>query len=145
MAGYYNTNHKQRKMTANSLIRIAAILGFFAVVLGAFGAHALESQLGPSQVEIFQTGVRYHFYHTIALFMVALLMGRGQSGRSLRVAAWCFLLGIIFFSGSLYLLSTRPMTGLEASWLGPVTPIGGTIFIAGWTSLFIHTFYVSKK
>lgn len=132
-------------MTGNSIIRIVGILGFFAVVLGAFGAHALESQLGPSQVDTFQTGVRYHFYHTIVLFLIALLvLHRGQS-RTLGIAVWCFLIGILFFCGSLYLLSTRPITGLEASWLGPITPIGGTFFIAGWISLFIHSFQGSKK
>jgi len=132
-------------MTGNGLIRIVGILGFLAVVLGAFGAHALESQLGPSQVDTFKTGVQYHFYHTVALFLVALLMLHRQQSRTLRVAAWCFLLGILLFSGSLYLLSTRPISGLEASWLGPITPIGGTFFIAGWISLFVHSFQGSKK
>lgn len=132
-------------MTGNTLIRIVAISGFLAVVLGAFGAHALESQLGPSQVDTFQTGVRYHFYHTLALFLVALLMLQRGSSRSLRVVGWCFLIGILLFSGSLYLLSTRPMTGLEAPWLGPITPIGGTFFIAGWISLLVHSFQGSKK
>lgn len=132
-------------MSANGLLRLSGIFGFLAVVLGAFGAHALESQLGPSQIDTFQTGVRYHFYHTLALILLALLLLQRPGSRSLRVAAWLFTIGILFFSGSLYLLSTQPMTGLEAPWLGPITPIGGTFFIAGWIALFIHTFQYKKK
>lgn len=128
-----------------NLLRLVGLFGFLAVILGAFGAHALESQLGPSQVETFKTGVQYHFYHTLALFLVALLMQHQPNNRRLRITAWCFILGILLFSGSLYLLSTRPISGLEAGWLGPITPIGGTFFIVGWLFLIISTFASKTK
>ncbi len=128
----------------NNLLRLVGILGFLAVALGAFGAHALESQLGPASVETFNTGVRYHFYHTLALLALAILVKQDGPSRMMRAIAWCFGLGILLFSGSLYLLSTSPITGLSTSWLGPITPLGGTLFITGWLLLTIRTFQSSK-
>lgn len=128
----------------NNLLRLAGILGFLAVALGAFGAHALKSQLGPGSVETFNTGVRYHFYHTLALLCLAMLVKQDGPSRILGTIAWCFGLGILFFSGSLYLLSTSPITGLPASWLGPITPLGGFLFIVGWLLLTIRTFQSSN-
>jgi uncharacterized membrane protein YgdD (TMEM256/DUF423 family) len=117
-----------------NLIRIAAISGAFCVALGAFGAHSLKESLSPEQLQVFETGVRYQFYHTFAILACGLL----ASMMNTVFAARMFLAGIIGFSGSLYLLSTRTLTGLESwTWLGPITPLGGLCFIIGWIFLFI--------
>ncbi len=116
------------------LIIIASISGMLAVILGAFGAHALKSLLEPSGLEVWKTAVSYHFYHTIALLFIALLPA-GNS-KAANMAAWFFSLGILFFSGSLYLISTKEILNIsQLSVLGPITPIGGLFFILGWFSL----------
>lgn len=105
-------------------------------MLGAFGAHALKSRLAPDQLAVFETGVRYQMYHAFALFVVA-WMSEKVPGPMTSRAGWFLVAGIVLFSGSLYLLSSRSLLGIESwTWLGPVTPLGGLCFIAGWTSLF---------
>lgn len=115
----------------------AAIFGALAVMLGAFGAHGLKTYVDGQQLENWKTGVSYQFYHTFALLALALLGPRDSAG---NIAFITFTLGIVLFSGSLYLLSTRAVTGLSVSFLGPVTPLGGLMFIAGWISLFISAY-----
>jgi uncharacterized membrane protein YgdD (TMEM256/DUF423 family) len=122
-------------MTKN--LRLAALLGALAVTLGAFGAHGLKSLVGPDQIETFQIGVRYHFLHTLAILFVSMLWEKpGLKQGFLNRAVWCFGLGILLFSGSLYLLSLREVHGLPVGFLGPITPIGGVLLIAGWLMLF---------
>ena len=106
-------------------------------MLGAFAAHGLQDKLESSQLQAFETGVRYQMYHALMLFAVAWLMDR--SGHILlNSAGMLFIIGIILFSGSLYLLATRNLLGLDSwTWLGPVTPMGGLAFIIGWLLLFI--------
>lgn len=111
-------------------LRLAAVSGFLAVAFGAFGAHALKDHLDAVALQTFETGVRYQMYHALALLAPALLMRSGVTCRAPRVAAWSFLLGTLLFSGSLYGLS---LTGLK--WFGPITPLGGVAFLAGWTAL----------
>jgi uncharacterized membrane protein YgdD (TMEM256/DUF423 family) len=108
-----------------------------AVLLGAFGAHALKEKFSPDQLEVFETGVRYQFYHAFALIIVALLADRFNSSL-LNFSGYLFFFGIVFFSGSLYLLASRNLLGIE-NWkfLGPVTPLGGLCFIAGWILVLI--------
>lgn len=113
-----------------NFITIAAILGSVAVMLGAFGAHALKATLTADQLQTFEVGVRYHFYHTVALLITAMLY-KEYGGKLLVWAGNLFIAGIILFSGSLYLLST--VTGFKM--LGIVTPFGGACFIAGWLLL----------
>ena len=110
---------------------IAGVLGFLAVALGAFGAHALKARLEPGQLVVFETGVRYQMYHALALLAVAMLADRRPCG-ALNAAGSLFLAGVLLFSGSLYLLSTQGWR-----WLGPVTPLGGVCFLAGWIALAI--------
>lgn len=117
---------------AGLLVLIAAISGFLAVALGAFGAHALRRRLSSENIAIFQTGVQYQMYHSLAILAVALIRYWATPSTWMTYAAWCFVLGIILFSGSLYLLST---TGKKA--FGPITPIGGLAFLAGWVFLAI--------
>jgi uncharacterized membrane protein YgdD (TMEM256/DUF423 family) len=110
---------------------LASAFMFLAVALGAFGAHALRGRLSPDMLAVFETGVRYHVYHALALFAVAWLSER-QPGGLVQGAGVSFVLGIVVFSGSLYLLSA---TGTR--WLGAITPIGGLAFMAGWLLLLV--------
>ncbi|MBM7062380.1 DUF423 domain-containing protein [Pseudomonas sp. UL073] len=112
-----------------SLLLLAAFFGFTAVALGAFAAHGLKSQLSADLLAVFQTGVHYQMVHALALLGVALL-SLHVPGRALLLAGGLFVLGILLFSGSLYLLS---LTGVRG--LGIVTPFGGLAFLGGWVSL----------
>lgn len=120
------------------IILTAAIFGAVAVVLGAFGAHGLEGKLSEDQLETWETAVDYQFYHTLALLFLSTFSRAKNS--FIRVSFVSFVVGIILFSGSLYLLSTHSLTGfLPPAILGPVTPIGGLAFIVGWVGLFVAT------
>jgi uncharacterized membrane protein YgdD (TMEM256/DUF423 family) len=119
-----------------------ALLAGLAVILGAFGAHGLLDLLRGYdaflQLQAFETGTRYEMYHAFALMITALVMKLQGKSKLLRFTAWLFVSGILLFSGSLYLLSTRDIIGLHNwKWLGPVTPLGGLCFIAGWTLLAV--------
>lgn len=122
-----------------TIFRIATASAMVAVILGAFASHGLKGKIAPEQMETFQIGVRYQFYHTFALLAIAVLLHIRKTSLLVN-AAWLFTAGIILFSGSLYLLAIRHIAGFEAAWLGPITPIGGTLFIAGWVLLFISSF-----
>jgi uncharacterized membrane protein YgdD (TMEM256/DUF423 family) len=112
---------------------LAALLGFFAVAAGAFGAHVLEAHLDPKDLTIFETAVRYQMYHALALLGVAILAQLSERpSRALSAAGWCFLAGTLIFSGSLYFLV---LTGPR--WLGAITPIGGVALLAGWVCLAV--------
>ncbi len=128
----------------NRLLGIAGISGLLAVGLGAFGAHGLADSLLPNEMHVFETANRYHFYHTIVLVFVAILYARDES-RMLRMAAYAFIDGILLFSGSLYLLSTKHILGI-GSWgfLGPITPVGGVFFMVGWLILAWYGFRYAK-
>lgn len=108
----------------------AGVSGALAVMLGAFGAHALESAIAPDARAVYDTAVRYHFLHTLALFAGALAPAAGCPYRPLAVACGAWLAGTVVFSGSLYLLA---LTG--AGWLGAITPLGGLALIGGWVAL----------
>ena len=111
-----------------------------AVALGAFGAHSLKSVLTAEHFATFETAVKYQFFHTLAIFGVAALMHFGRK-QTLVYAGWLFTAGIALFSGSHYILSTDDIHGMAPGWLGPITPIGGLLLIAGWGYLFASTFY----
>jgi len=110
-------------------VLVAAVLGFLAVGLGAFGAHALAERMSPGDLEIFETGVRYHMYHALALLATAGVVARWP-GIEAVLAGWLFVGGVFVFSGSLYLLVLT-----DTRWLGAVTPIGGLAFLLGWALL----------
>jgi len=103
---------------------MAAILLALGVGLGAMAAHALKSRLAPDMMLIFETGARYHIYHALGLFLLAVFIDRGVA---LQGAAWCLIVGIGLFSGSLYILA---LSGVRK--LGIVTPFGGVAFMGGW-------------
>ncbi|MGB3798555.1 MAG: DUF423 domain-containing protein [Lewinella sp.] len=124
-------------MDQRNILRWTAVLGALSVGLGAFGAHGLEKLVTPERLEIFDTGVRYSFYHTLALGLAAALYPSPSiDSRRLTASVWLWLAGTLLFSGSLYLLSLREVHGLPVGFLGPVTPIGGLLLIGGWISLF---------
>ena len=117
------------------IILTAAFFGMVAVILGAFGAHGLEGKVSDSQLETWETANRYHFYHTLALLFLS-TFSRAKS-QSIRLSFIAFTVGILLFSGSLYIFSTRELLGItQVSMLGPITPIGGLFFIIGWIGLF---------
>jgi len=118
-----------------SIAITAALFGMIAVMTGAFGAHGLKTMIGPDQLQIWHTAVEYNFYHAFALLFLS-LMAKEDSGW-ITASYYLFTFGIILFSGSLYLLACRDMLHLQANILGPVTPVGGLLFIGGWASLAI--------
>ena len=115
---------------AKLFITMASLSGMAAVMLGAFGAHALSDRLDDYARGVFETAVQYHFYHSLALLAVGLLAVSQPQTVMLKSSGWLFFIGILIFSGSLYLLS---ITGVR--WLGAITPLGGLAFIAGWACL----------
>ena len=106
-----------------------AAFAALAVAAGAFGAHALRATLTPEDLATFETAVRYQMYHALGLFAVAWASTQWESA-AVTVAGWAFVVGILIFSGSLYVLV---LTGPR--WLGAITPIGGVAFIVGWVLL----------
>jgi uncharacterized membrane protein YgdD (TMEM256/DUF423 family) len=115
-------------MTPRTASRIAAALGFLAVVLGAFGAHGLRPLLTQNDtISIWEKAVFYHFIHSVMLFLLA------ERKQIPAVPWWGFLTGIVIFSGSLYLLAVT-----NIRWLGAITPIGGVSFLIGWGCLLLH-------
>ena len=115
---------------AKLFITLASLSGMLAVVFGAFGAHALKGKLDDQALKVFETAVQYHFYHTFALLVVGVIALNQPQSVLLKSSGWLFVVGILVFSGSLYLLS---LTGVR--WLGAITPLGGLALIAGWGCL----------
>ncbi len=126
-------------------IKIAAIFGFFGVMIGAMGAHALKPHLSEYQMYIFEKGVHYQFYHTLAIFGVGLFQLVHKKPNALNWVLWLFVAGIFCFSGSLYLLACRDLIPFPVGWAGPVTPIGGLFFMGAWGGLFWHAHQSSKQ
>lgn len=123
------------------IILTAALSGLTAVMFGAFGAHSLKNVLTAGSLEIWAKGVEYQFYHTFALLFLALYAVNNDG--LLKWSYRFFTLGILLFSGSLYLLATRDILNIGfVNYIGPVTPIGGLCFILGWLLLF---FAASKR
>ncbi len=119
-------------MNQKQSLLIAALLGALTVMIGAFGAHALRSTLeAAGRLETFETAVKYQMYHTMAIFLIGLLQFHFPV-KQLRTASLLLLLGILVFSGSLYVLCLSGITVL-----GAITPFGGILFIAGWLYLFL--------
>jgi uncharacterized membrane protein YgdD (TMEM256/DUF423 family) len=120
-----------------TLKTLAAVSGALAVALGAFGAHGLKPFLDAYQLDIYNKAVLYHFVHTVVILIA--LGGKNDLAKKSSIA---FFVGILFFSGSLYLLATAHLTGISKSILGPITPLGGLGFIAGWLMLAIGYYKV---
>lgn len=113
-------------------IIIGAINAFLAVALGAFGAHGLANKLEPKYLEIWKTGVTYQMFHAFGILAVGLLLGKVANSALFTWSGWLMLIGIILFSGSLYVLSVT-----KISILGAITPLGGVGFLAAWVLMII--------
>lgn len=120
---------------ARMFLILAAIAAGIAVVLGAFGAHGLRERIGPDMLSVYQTAVDYHFWHALGLVAVAFAADRLPESRMIRAAGWLMLLGIVLFSGSLYLLSL-----FTIGRIGMVTPFGGLAFIVAWALLALGVY-----
>jgi len=112
-----------------TFLLIGAVAAFLAVAFGAFGTHGLRARISPEMMAAFESAVRYHMYHALAILIVGLILAR-MDGWLIRTAGWCFVAGIVLFSGSLYALA---LSGVSV--LGAITPLGGLAFLAGWACL----------
>ena len=112
-------------------------MGAVAIVLGAFGAHALKRVLTESQLNTFEVGVRYQMYHALFLLLIANLNFLALKEKT--IIMYLIIVGVLLFSGSIYLLSTSTITKIKTSFLGPLTPLGGVFLIASW----VYLFYIS--
>ena len=122
-------------ITAKLFLLLGSANAMLAVILGAFGAHALKTRLDESLLKIYHTGVEYHCYHALGLILVGIIAMNIPTNIWLKSSGWMMFAGIILFSGSLYFLSI-----LNIRWLGMITPLGGLLFILAWLSLCIAIF-----
>lgn len=116
------------------IIAVAAFMGAVAIVLGAFGAHGLKEILSEAELVTFETGVKYQMYH--ALFLLFVGTTNLIAEKTKKTILWLVAVGVLFFSGSIYLLATASATLINAKFLGPITPLGGLLMILGWMVLF---------
>ena len=121
-------------MNKSTLI-VASVLGMLSVILGAYGAHGLEKIVDAEAVEIFNTGVQYQMYHALFLLFVGVA---GLSNKVKQIILYTTLIGIIFFSGSIYGLSTNTLTTFDFKSIGFITPLGGLLLIFSWLILLIN-------
>lgn len=119
-----------------NILLVGTVLGVFSIVFGAFGAHALKAYLDESQLISFETAVRYQMYHALFLLFVSQMALLTDKAKKLVLSLVVF--GVLFFSGSIYLLTTTSLTGVDFKFLGPVTPIGGLLLLSAWAVLFLN-------
>lgn len=112
------------------VIRLAILFGLTAIILGAFGAHALKAVLSEQQLISFETGVRYQMYQ--ALFLLFVGSTNLLSDKAKKITTFFITIGVLFFSFSIYLLATQGLFGINFKFLGPITPIGGLLIMIGW-------------
>ena len=124
-------------MTTENSIKIAILFCLSAVILGAFGAHALKEVLSENQLSSFQTGVRYQFFHGLTILILSFNVNYFTERLSSIIKIMSA--GIILFSFSIYLLNIQDLIGSSMSYLGPITPIGGLLLITSWIGLFFNT------
>ncbi|AIG31099.1 DUF423 domain-containing protein [Flavobacterium psychrophilum] len=118
------------------IILTALVFGFVSIILGAFGAHALKKVLTLEQLSSFEVGVKYMMYH--ALFLLFVSMTTFMEMKQKKVVFYLTLFGTILFSGSIFLLTSGTIIGLNFKFLGPITPIGGLLLIASWVITFYY-------
>lgn len=120
------------------LVTLAAFFGLVAIILGAFGAHGLKKVLTAEQLVSFETGVRYQMYH--ALFLLFVGVAGFISEKQKKIIFLLTIIGVLLFSGSIYLLATQSVSGINFKFLGPITPIGGLLLILSWGLLTFYSF-----
>ena len=126
-------------MTKN-IVTLAAFFGLISIILGAFGAHAFKDILTTEQLISFETGVRYQMYHALFLLLISQISILSEKNK--RTIGILTTIGIFMFSGSIYLLATQELSGINFKFLGPITPIGGVFLIVSW---FLTAFYSIKQ
>jgi len=114
---------------------LSAVCAFLAVAMGAFGAHGLKAVLSPEMLAVYKTAVTYQMWHALGLSFIAILRQQNPDNKLLKYAGWLMFLGIMLFSGSLYLLS---LSGLK--WFGMITPLGGLCFLVAWALVIFFAF-----
>src|SRR5690606_38645380 len=127
-------------LMSKKIIGTAAILGFISIILGAFGAHALKEVLTAEQLVSFETGVKYQMYHALFLLLISQLNVLTEKNK--RTIGILTTIGIFLFSGSIFLLATQQLSGINFNFLGPITPVGGLFLISSW---FFTAFYSMKQ
>jgi uncharacterized membrane protein YgdD (TMEM256/DUF423 family) len=123
------------------IISTGAIFGMIAIILGAFGAHALKKVLSIEELVTFETGVKYQMYHALFLVLIGTLSELSQKAK--KTIYYLVLFGVLFFSGSIYLLATNSLTSFDFKVIGFITPIGGLLLILAWSVLFFN--FINKK
>lgn len=121
-----------------NIVITASLLAMLAIVLGAFAAHGLKPLISADSLAVFQTGVSYQMYHALALLALVLIPGLGI--QKVKIVFRFFIFGILFFSGSLYILALKSVVPFSISFLAPITPIGGLLLIGGWIQLAYRLF-----
>ncbi len=119
------------------IISTGAVLGMIAIILGAFGAHALKKVLSIEELSTFETGVRYQMYHAFFLLFIGMINDLSQKAK--KTIYNLVLFGVLLFSGSIYLLATNSLTSFDFKIIGFITPIGGLLLILAWGVLLFHT------
>lgn len=125
------------------IISTGALLGMMAIILGAFGAHALKKVLSLEELSTFETGVRYQMYHAFFLLFIGITTILNQ--KSKKIISILTLIGVIFFSGSIYVLATNKITSIDFRTFGFITPIGGAFLISAWFKLLFDILKPTKK
>lgn len=128
---------------SKKVITTAALLGMIAIILGAFGAHALKKVLSTDELVTFETGVRYQMYH--ALFLLFIGLSTSLSDKSQKIIYYLTLFGVLLFSGSIYFLATNSLTSFDFKKIGFITPIGGVLLISAWAVLLFDFLKNNKK
>ncbi|MGL2992594.1 DUF423 domain-containing protein [Flavobacterium sp. TSSA_36] len=128
---------------SKKVITTAALLGMIAIILGAFGAHALKKVLTTEELVTFETGVRYQMYH--ALFLLFIGLSTSLSEKSRKIIYYLTITGVLLFSGSIYFLATNALTSFDFKKIGFVTPIGGLLLISAWVVLLFDFLKNNKK
>ncbi|MEM0576030.1 DUF423 domain-containing protein [Flavobacterium polysaccharolyticum] len=128
---------------SKKVISTAALLGMIAIILGAFGAHALKKVLSTEELVTFETGVRYQMYH--ALFLLFIGLSSCLSIKSQKIIYYLTLSGVLLFSGSIYLLATNSLTSFDFKKIGFITPIGGVLLISAWVVLLFDFLKNNKR
>ncbi len=132
------------KLKMKKLVLLGSIMAAMAVVFGAFGAHALKALLSTTQLQSYETGVKYHLVHSLGMILIAILYHQTKI-KLFKTAGMLMFIGLFLFSFSIYLLATKDLFGISSwTFLGPITPMGGLLLISAWVLIFIGAFNIKN-